>query len=835
MAGIFRCSAGWRVQFFDDDGDYVAEETVIGFCATKREEGNLSVVSIYGVLRRGVHQRRRRTGGESSMLIKVNFRDVKSDLTSRRRLLKLTGYAPIPLIGKSPNLKEWQRKLDVPFDEIERWERQFPQATNTGVLTRNVPVFDADILNRDAADGVERLVRERFGARGIILVRTGLAPKWAIPFRTDTPFKKISVLLTAPDGSKGQKIEFLGDGQQAVCFGIHPDTHRPYSWHGDPIEDEPGLVPRDQLPLINEEEAQAIIDDATRLLVDKFGYERADKKANEKNDRERIDWAQKLGNIIRGADLHDSLRDLAASMSGSGMSPGAVKGILRAAMNNSAAPRDKRWQERYDDIDRLVDGAVERFQHSSTTTPLFDPWAQFVVPPFPLDVLPPVAREFVTSQSLVIGCDPSALAMAVLGALSGALDHQFEIKMMKHGDWCEQPRLWILLVGPPSSKKTPIFDTAARPLEEHQATLNRQYQAEMFAYFKAKKRGKDVEKPKPPPRSVVWDTTTEKLGEILSRSGKGVLVKRDEIAGWVGGMEKYSNSARGGAADRAFWLKAFDGGSYAYDRLQRGEIHIDNLSVTMIGGIQPKRLAELHGLTSDGLLQRFIPVLMQQAGFALDSASSDGEFRMLMRQLIRAQPKRLLMTDDALAAMTGLRQHLHELAQASDGLADGFQTFVGKLEGYAGRLALILHMAANPQGGASSRVEAATIKNVRHLVVDFILPHALEFYRRSESTTDGDRLQRLASFVLTTDGEVLTTRDLTRNVAHLRGLGVFDINKHVSPLVAMGWLIADEPGPLNRRWRVNPAVKAQFAERKEAEEKRKQRLAELMGSPRKAQ
>jgi hypothetical protein len=52
-------------------------------------------------------------------------------------------------------------------------------------------------------------------------------------------------------------------------------------------------------------------------------------------------------------------------------------------------------------------------------------------------------------------------------------------------------------------------------------------------------------------------------------------------------------------------LQAYDGGPYTIDRVVRGETFIPNLSISLIGGIQPARLAELHGLTSDGLLQRF--------------------------------------------------------------------------------------------------------------------------------------------------------------------------------------------------------------------------------------
>ena len=38
------------------------------------------------------------------------------------------------------------------------------------------------------------------------------------------------------------------------------------------------------------------------------------------------------------------------------------------------------------------------------------------------------------------------------------------------------------------------------------------------------------------------------------------MVKRDEISGWIGSMEKYGGKG-GGLSDRAFWLKAYDGGT----------------------------------------------------------------------------------------------------------------------------------------------------------------------------------------------------------------------------------------------------------------------------------
>jgi hypothetical protein len=40
--------------------------------------------------------------------------------------------------------------------------------------------------------------------------------------------------------------------------------------------------------------------------------------------------------------------------------------------------------------------------------PVFDPWQTYIVPDFPLEILPDVVRRYVVEQSRVIGCDASA-------------------------------------------------------------------------------------------------------------------------------------------------------------------------------------------------------------------------------------------------------------------------------------------------------------------------------------------------------------------------------------------------------------------------------------------
>jgi hypothetical protein len=313
-----------------------------------------------------------------------------------RNTLRLAGYSPIPVNGKKPASSAWQQKLQTNPDEIMLWDRTFPDALNTGILTRITPTLDIDILNPEAATAVEELARERFEERGHILVRIGKAPKRAILFRTDAPFKKIVCNLVSPSGSEQlpEKLELLADGQQVVVDGIHPETKRPYSWHGG----EPGQVKWEDLPFLSADDAQSLVRDAEHLLITEYGYRpvaprpKEDAKANGQappGGGGSQDWGWLVSNILNGHELHNAICAVAAKLVASGMRDDAAVNLLRGWMEYSNAPRDDRWQDRLDEVPRAVSSARAKFGQAETASsktagPLIKSSAEFVK-----DFIPP--------------------------------------------------------------------------------------------------------------------------------------------------------------------------------------------------------------------------------------------------------------------------------------------------------------------------------------------------------------------------------------------------------------------------------------------------------------
>jgi hypothetical protein len=81
------------------------------------------------------------------------------------------------------------------------------------------------------------------------------------------------------------------------------------------------------------------------------------------------DWDTLVDQILRGELLHESLTKLAMKMLVSGMDDGAAVNSLRAILRQSKAPRDSRFDQRYDYIPRAVSSAREKIDAEKTPPP----------------------------------------------------------------------------------------------------------------------------------------------------------------------------------------------------------------------------------------------------------------------------------------------------------------------------------------------------------------------------------------------------------------------------------------------------------------------------------
>jgi RecA-family ATPase len=265
-------------------------------------------------------------------------------ISEYRLSLRAAGFSPIPVMGKKPVMNEWQTMGNASAEEVAA----MPVCTGTAILTELTPALDIDIKQADAADAVAELALEWFGDSGKLLTRFGEAPKRAILFRTDQPFKKHLINFTAQNGF-GHKIEVLGSGQQIVIAGIHPDTKKPYSWHGGY---EPGAaIPRADLPEIDEELAVMFLNAAAEMLAERFGFQEhhtsgavdAEDGHGDAEWRERVDVDAELAGIIDGATANSAQTRVIPSLQRRGEHPDDILELVVDATMKAADSSGLGW------------------------------------------------------------------------------------------------------------------------------------------------------------------------------------------------------------------------------------------------------------------------------------------------------------------------------------------------------------------------------------------------------------------------------------------------------------------------------------------------------------
>lgn len=231
-------------------------------------------------------------------------------ITAYRKRLLAAGYWPVPCNGKEIHLDDWTN-IRATSAIIDAWATTRQDHLNTGVLTKDTPFVDIDVTVEEVAEEIEALFESELEKSA---TRIGLPPKRAIPFRTDTPFKKIFTCFKDLNGTL-QKVEVLGDGQMCVIDGVHPITGKRYRWHGS----EPPKLRREDLPSITAESAAGYIAAAAAIMRAHGWTEVESKKAN--GTGKASDAAGAAGASVRerayaGAALEGCAEELAKTPAG---------------------------------------------------------------------------------------------------------------------------------------------------------------------------------------------------------------------------------------------------------------------------------------------------------------------------------------------------------------------------------------------------------------------------------------------------------------------------------------------------------------------------------------
>jgi hypothetical protein len=380
-------------------------------------------------------------------------------------------------------------------------------------------------------------------------------------------------------------------------------------------------------------------------------------------------------------------------------------------------------------------------------------------PPLPLFLFGPAWGDWIATAAEAAACPPDYVAAPLLAAASALIGHARWAQATP--GWAEPPHLWLGVVGDSGNGKSPGADCLMRDVlpeierriladfpdrwrewwfqtELAKATKQR-WHRELRAAEREGAAFPTLSTPMEPtepqaPRLRQHDVTIEKIAGLLgSAAPKGLLIIRDELAGWIAGMNAYH------AGGRAFWIKAYGGRPYRVERKMHPDpIVIPRLAVGVYGGTQPDRLARLKRDGDDGLLGRLLWLWPEPIPFRLGQQAPGADWAIAALDRLREldlrpgdPPHPILMplTAEGRCAIEIFARDMQDQQQHASGL---LRAACGKARGQALRLALVLEMlwwcADKGCTAPPKRITSCALKAATTLMDAYFLPMARRVY-----------------------------------------------------------------------------------------------------------
>jgi hypothetical protein len=414
--------------------------------------------------------------------------------------------------------------------------------------------------------------------------------------------------------------------------------------------------------------------------------------------------------------------------------------------------------------------------------------------------------------------------------------------------WHEPPALFVGNVGRPSSGKSPGLDQVTDLLAQLEARLNAdwdgrrrvhkrdcaaakerrtQWECDVKAAVKDRRAPPDMpadaEDPRPAQRRRFFSTepTVQMAARLSHANPRGLLLVRDELSGWIGGMDRYS---RGDGNDRAFWLQAYGGRHWAPDRVKDGgdDMTVPHLLWGVCGGIQPDRVAsQLLAGDDDGLAARVLYGWPENIPPIRPRTTVDRSIALhALERLIKLpweppEPVLLPLTEAAAVSLQAFREEVADLENSAAGM---FLSWLGKLPGFCLRLGNIFeHLAWCWEGQTPppDRIGEGAVSAAADFLEQYEVPMARRVFGEAALPQSERDVHGLARWLVRQKPipETINARELRRMA---RGPNIPSAERMADALdefAEAGWVrpaparAGPIPGRQRQDWMVNPKVR----------------------------
>lgn len=734
--------------------------------------------------------------------------------------------------------------------------------------------IDLDIRDENLRQVAVDKLREMFGAHGLNrmwCVKSGSGGSSRhYYFLSDAAFPTQNLAksdeFVVIDGRKRRswEIDLLGTGKQVVLPpSIHPETKKPYKWLIDPDVDYAVEVDSDYLtdliepdhdysadrndePMgIDFDEARDILKTVADMANDHPTWVRVGMALKHEFGDDGWPLFDEWSKNGRGYDRRDNLYQWKRFT--------LDRREIITMRSVAAEAREVELGDMIDDLDdeETVMAEVKQVEKSTKKAKervKGDPDMRILsestmsAPPMPLSILGPKVSALTKKAAAAMSAPVDFLAAALLAGVSTAIGNAVEVEI-KSG-YRQPAAIWCMVVGGPSSKKSPPLRLVTKTLAKLESMYEPLYKAAM-ADWERKKSLADMKRkewdgmikkliaageptpnempddclapPEPTRRRIILnDVTIEAFMRTQARSPRGFMLYRDELTGWLKSMDRYSS----GSGERGAWLESYDAGPFSMDRVKDDgkAVKVDKVYSPILGGIQPERLMEITGLdqADDGLQARFL-TFWPDANFIEmhEEEGDDGAWLApIYENLLAIELKEVngTATPAVIPFSKEARQAFikwsNEHNRAEQNVETRLRGVFGKADGQVGRLALILELlwwaAASDDFDPLPLPKTVSLKAFKAAMQfreEYIKPMQRRVYSKSIEIEEVTNARRIAQWITQNDISTFNARTMRREA------GIGGISARTAPeivddalalLVSNRWLTVEEIGARGR-------------------------------------
>lgn len=381
--------------------------------------------------------------------------------------------------------------------------------------------------------------------------------------------------------------------------------------------------------------------------------------------------------------------------------------------------------------------------------------------PFPVQVFPADIQQFINEGSLALNCPPDYLALPMLGVAGSAIGNSRWVAITN--THLQGPCIFGCVVGSKGTAKSPALQLVTAPLRKAQREFKEQYDRELLGWEERpeKERGREPILR----RCIVGDSTTETLSIRLNENPRGLAIVRDELSGLLASMNQYKG---GMGHDRQWYLELWSQTLSPRDRKSdKGPpVMLDRAMASVIGNTQPDVVKKFRGEAQrgsrppdDGFVDRWLfamPDELPARGETWDEVSEAASFAWndMIRRLLNLTgvddgdshgPLFLRLTPDARNEWAQLTSALAAEVNSED-FPDLLDGAYAKLRGYAGRLALVVHVMNNVKSEAREEIDSDSIKKAG-ILLEYFKSHIRRVYSFMSADSSIESAQKILEWV----------------------------------------------------------------------------------------